>query len=212
MNRKSDLIAGFTASVLLHVLILLCVACVWPANHTTLVPALQTGESSLALTLVSTPEPVEAKPARDSPLQAVYTEPAPDETEAVIAETEQDPDTESSPEHSDSVENQRPPATSSDADMLTKGVLGDARPESEIRPYYPLGSRMRGEQGAVTLDVTVAPAGTARHIDVIRSSGYHALDQAALRAMERARFVPARQEAVPIESHATLVFRFQLTD
>ena len=96
--------------------------------------------------------------------------------------------------------------------MLTKGVLGNARPESEIRPYYPLGSRVRGEQGSATLEMTVTAAGKAEKIDVRRSSGYHALDQAALRAVERARFIPARQDAVPVESQVTLTFRFQLTD
>ena len=97
-------------------------------------------------------------------------------------------------------------------DALSKGVAGGIQMGSGIHPVYPLGSRLRGEEGVVRLQVTVSPAGKARTIAVLQSSGYPALDEAAQAAVRRARFIPARQNGKPVESELPLNFRFRLTD
>lgn len=200
MKRQIDLSVGFTASVFLHGMIMVCVACVWPANHSGIIPNFQTGESSLTLTLPASPqvdpEPVEMKSAH------------PDHEETIRTEiVEMDPD------YSEPALDENPEkAIYPDADMLTKGVTGNARSESQIRPYYPLGSRLRGEQGRVTLAVTVNQSGKAQRIEVIQSSEYRALNRAAIQAVERARFIPARHNGMPTESGTTLTFRFELVE
>jgi protein TonB len=59
-----------------------------------------------------------------------------------------------------------------------------------IRPRYPLGSRLRGEEGLVVVRAYLSPAGIVRDVDIAKSSGYPALDEAARRAVRSARFRP----------------------
>jgi TonB family protein len=95
---------------------------------------------------------------------------------------------------------------------LRQGVNGVVRMQSEIRPYYPLGARVRGEEGAVTVRVWVNSSGRARRCEVARSSGYPALDEAAVDAARRARYVSTRPGTWHAEAETTLTFRFRLTE
>ena len=54
-----------------------------------------------------------------------------------------------------------------------------------IKPEYPRISRERGEEGNVVLQVEMSSGGS-RDIKVIKSSGYHRLDKAAVNALEKA--------------------------
>ena len=98
------------------------------------------------------------------------------------------------------------------SDALSQGVSGAVRRKSEIRPYYPLGARLRGEEGTVTVRVWVTPSGRARRCEVARSSGYPVLDEAAVDAARRARYVSTRPGAWRAEAETTLTFRFRLTE
>ena len=60
-------------------------------------------------------------------------------------------------------------------------------------PNYPSISRRLGEQGKVLLRVQVAVDGTADSVVLQTSSGSSRLDQAALAAVKKWRFVPARR-------------------
>ncbi len=57
-----------------------------------------------------------------------------------------------------------------------------------VDPPYPAASRRAGESGTVLLSVVVGPNGAPTEINVERSSGYAALDQAAVAAVRRWRF------------------------
>ncbi|RPI41085.1 MAG: energy transducer TonB [Betaproteobacteria bacterium] len=61
------------------------------------------------------------------------------------------------------------------------------------RAEYPRLARRMGEQGRVMLRVFVSRAGTAEKVELQSSSGSTRLDQAALDAVARWQFVPARQ-------------------
>lgn len=61
------------------------------------------------------------------------------------------------------------------------------------RPDYPSLSRRLGEQGRVVLRVRVEPSGAASQVELQRSSGFSRLDEAALQAVRRWKFVPARR-------------------
>lgn len=77
-------------------------------------------------------------------------------------------------------------------------------------PVYPPLSRRRGEQGTVHLDLLVLADGTVGDIGLKRSSGFAALDQSALKAVARWRFVPASQGGVPLDWRYVLPVTFDL--
>lgn len=60
-----------------------------------------------------------------------------------------------------------------------------------IEPLYPLGSRLRGEEGTVRLEVQVDSRGRVTQLEVIESSGYPQLDRAAEKAVQRTPFSPS---------------------
>ncbi len=81
-----------------------------------------------------------------------------------------------------------------------------------LNPPYPPGARARGEEGRVTVRASVTASGQALSAEVVNSSGYAALDQAALNAVRRARFIPARKGWTAVASDTLLTFRFNLVD
>lgn len=77
-------------------------------------------------------------------------------------------------------------------------------------PAYPLMSRRRGEKGTVMLRVYVSAQGEAESVQVRTSSGYASLDTAALEAVRRWRFVPARQGTQPVAAFVIVPIVFSL--
>ena len=100
-----------------------------------------------------------------------------------------------------------------DADARTKGVSAVSSAESAgIRPYYPLGARLRGEQGVVKVEVCVGSNGQVLDCAIAKSSGHPALDDAALKAVKLARFISAKCQALKNRNKTVLTFRFALVD
>lgn len=80
-------------------------------------------------------------------------------------------------------------------------------------PSYPESARRREQQGTVTLRVQVAADGSVTRVEVAESSGYPALDDAAVQSVRtRWRFVPARRGGVAYESFVLVPIRFALTE
>ena len=77
-------------------------------------------------------------------------------------------------------------------------------------PVYPALSRRLGERGRVLLRVYVNADGTAREVQVRTPSGSARLDQAAKQAVERWRFVPARQGEDAVGAWVLVPISFQL--
>ena len=65
-------------------------------------------------------------------------------------------------------------------------------------PGYPPVSRRMGEQGQVLLDVLILADGSVGELKVKKTSGFRRLDSAALDAVERWRYQPARRGNTPI--------------
>ena len=84
------------------------------------------------------------------------------------------------------------------------------RPKRTIRPDYPKGARLRGEQGDVVIEMTVNAQGGVDKATVVASSGYAELDEAALRAVRSARFTPAKSGRESVASTARLTLTFKL--
>jgi protein TonB len=77
-------------------------------------------------------------------------------------------------------------------------------------PAYPPLARRMGEQGRVVLRVYVEASGQPSSVEVRTSSGFERLDQAALEAVRRWRFVPARQGERAVPAHVLVPISFNL--
>ena len=77
-------------------------------------------------------------------------------------------------------------------------------------PLYPPLSRRLGEQGKVMLRVLVNTKGAADKIELKAGSGSSRLDDAALEAVKRWRFVPARQGDQAVAAWVLIPITFSL--
>ena len=77
-------------------------------------------------------------------------------------------------------------------------------------PAYPLASKRVREEGRVVLRVRVTPAGLAESVEIRTSSGFERLDQAAIDAVKRWRFSPARRGAEAVTAYALVPILFSL--
>ncbi|MBK1680957.1 energy transducer TonB [Rhodocyclus tenuis] len=88
--------------------------------------------------------------------------------------------------------------------------MADASHLNNPAPVYPMSCRRRGEQGTVLLTVLVLADGTVGDIGIRRSSGYPDLDESALKAVSRWRFVPASRGGKPLDWRYSLPVIFNL--
>lgn len=79
-------------------------------------------------------------------------------------------------------------------------------------PRYPAVARRRGIEGTVTLDVLVSAEGLPERVAIARSSGSGLLDEAALEAVRRWRFRPARRGTEAVEGRVTVPVTFRLIE
>ncbi|HYN54090.1 MAG TPA: TonB family protein [Methylotenera sp.] len=77
-------------------------------------------------------------------------------------------------------------------------------------PDYPPLSRRLGEQGRVLLRVLVSTSGTAENVQVENSSGSNKLDQAAIQAVKKWTFIPAKQSNKAISAYVLVPVKFSL--
>jgi protein TonB len=112
-----------------------------------------------------------------------------------------------------------PPAAAASAEPLAAapaaapavvGARFDADYLHNPKPVYPAASRRIGEEGRVLLRVRVSAQGLPLSVDIRQSSGFPRLDEAARAAVERWRFVPAKQGAEAVESTVVVPLQFTL--
>jgi len=77
-------------------------------------------------------------------------------------------------------------------------------------PAYPAVARRAGQQGKVVLRVLVNASGSPDRVEIRSSSGFDRLDDAALDAVRRWRFVPARQGDTPLAAWVLVPITFTL--
>ena len=78
------------------------------------------------------------------------------------------------------------------------------------RPSYPTRAIMRGYEGSVLLDVHVLPNGEPEEVTVFKSSGHKILDNAALKAVKKWKFVPAQRGFKAVSSWVKVPIEFRL--
>lgn len=104
------------------------------------------------------------------------------------------------------------PIVSAPAPAPIKAARFDADYLQNPKPVYPPMSRRLGEEGKVVLRVRVSRDGLPLSVEVSKSSGYPRLDDAARVAVERWRFVPARQGGGPVEAAVLVPLNFTLSN
>jgi periplasmic protein TonB len=77
-------------------------------------------------------------------------------------------------------------------------------------PQYPESSRISGEQGVVLVRAMVGTSGDVTRVSLSQSSGYPALDRAAVEAVKGWKFHPASAAGIAMTSEVTVPVRFQL--
>ena len=78
-------------------------------------------------------------------------------------------------------------------------------------PRYPLIARVRGWQGTVDVGLLVLADGSVDAAQLRRSSGYGALDDAAIAVARRSRFQPPASNGLPAPLKGRIEYRFELT-
>lgn len=91
-----------------------------------------------------------------------------------------------------------PAAAYSGASPTVTPPRSDAAHLDNPRPVYPAVSRRLKEQGTVVLEVFILADGSVGDLRVKRSSGFPRLDEAALAAVRRWTYVPARRGSEPL--------------
>ena len=96
----------------------------------------------------------------------------------------------------------------------TRGSLIKAKPLylKNKPPLYPMIARRRGHEGTTVLKVEVLSSGVCGQIEIMKSSGHSMLDKAALKAVKRWKFKPARRGNMSVTFWAEIPIKFDLED
>lgn len=195
----------------------------WPTHASTLstpleAPALDVRFLSAAPAATPTQQVSRpAAPRATSPVPVRAQPPAPDARDAVSPA----PTSQATGVNADNgAANTATPASPSSAGVpdTTNAAADISPPRADAgyldnpRPGYPALSRRNGEAGRVVLRVMVDPDGAARDIEVHVSSGFPRLDQSALAAVRRWRFIPAQRGHVPVSASVLIPIIFSLKD
>ena len=82
-----------------------------------------------------------------------------------------------------------------------------------LGPEYPAESLRAKNEGAVTVQYTVSAEGKVIGTQVVKSSGFDALDQATMKAFSLCKFKPGRNnEGIPIESSVKMKFIWKIPE
>ncbi|MFN2432962.1 MAG: energy transducer TonB, partial [Gemmatimonadota bacterium] len=92
-----------------------------------------------------------------------------------------------------------------DAALVKRPVLLQRGSE----PYFPPELREQGISGSVLLNIRIGANGRAQQVQVMRSSGYEAFDEAAVAAVGTFLWDPARDASGPAETWITQAVTFR---
>lgn len=97
-------------------------------------------------------------------------------------------------------------------DVTARFPLTPPEVKKVSKPTYPEAARKREEQGTVQLVVKVLSDGHVGEVNVKKSSGSKALDEAALAEAKGWQFTPGRRGPKAVDSWVEIPVRFQLTE
>jgi protein TonB len=100
-----------------------------------------------------------------------------------------------------------PPAPAPAPKIIPASVVQYLEPPA---PEYPRLSRRNGESGRVMVRVFIDTAGLPRNVQVSSSSGFVRLDDAAVAAVQKARFRPYTENGQPTAAWTNVPINFEL--
>jgi periplasmic protein TonB len=217
-----DIIFGFCGAVVFHVLALLALRF---SMFTEAEYGIDVGLNSVEVSLVSsvssepssTPliEPIEQTPK--IPLKAEEQEMRDPEPQPVAeslppkveAKLKPEPQVTTQIQPAKKIDSKQPNSMALHSD---NGAITQIKPAylKNPPPGYPEVSRRRGEEGVVVLVALVGADGEIKELKVKESSGFEKLDQAAVMAVKKWRFQPAKMGMIDISSEVEIPIRFRL--
>ncbi len=99
-------------------------------------------------------------------------------------------------------------SVSAPAGMQLEGEVANRQILNRVKPIYPKRAKQQGWEGTVVLSFSVDANGNVFNIQVVRSSGYADLDNAAIQALQQWKFAPKPGKP---EEKGRLTVRFVLT-
>lgn len=81
----------------------------------------------------------------------------------------------------------------------------------QVKPRYPDSARRQGAEGTVVVKAYVTEQGRVDKVQVEQSTGHPDLDQAAVEAVGRWHFEPARQGRQPVAMWVSIPVKFILS-
>ena len=89
--------------------------------------------------------------------------------------------------------------------------VSPARRLGRVEPEYPPLLRQQGIEADVTVRVHLTVSGSVERVELVRSSGEPAFDEAALAAARQEHFSPETHDGVPVTTALTYSYRFRIT-
>lgn len=173
-------------------------------------------EPAVATAAHKSPKPVET-PAPQKPKPKPKPKPAPTQAPKKIAIANKTPSP-AKPTEQPVKESAQPPQTvpgkppSSATEPALVGPYGRAGYLNNPAPTYPpVAARLR-QQGVVVLKVHVRADGRPEQVQVLTSSGFDSLDQAAIKAVNQWTFIPAKRGEVATDGWVNVPLSFKLAN
>jgi len=82
----------------------------------------------------------------------------------------------------------------------------------ELKIRYPNLSKRKGEEGIVSVSIYVTEYGECTDVTITKSSGYHRLDEATIKALLNMKYYPATENEIKVNSWNDFEVIFKLTD
>lgn len=92
-----------------------------------------------------------------------------------------------------------------------KGIKSEAQLQGSLNPNYPYLSRVYNEEGQVSIKIGIDNSGKVANVTITKSSGFQRLDQAAIEAAKRGKYIAAKDENnIHIFSNLSLELDFSI--
>ncbi len=180
---------------------------------------LKKGKSSIKMTFVASRPAMASEVVQEPHVIEILEEKEPEiaplvEEEELKLPVEEKEEEKSEEKKEEKKENNQVNSEEIVADLKEKGVITDTEAERADfhKPEYPEYCRKRGQEGVVVLTIRISADATGNSIKIVKSSGYLRLDNAAVEALKRAKFVPARRMGTAVTTTKKVAFRFRLLE
>lgn len=219
--------------VLLAILVLLLhvwgfIELMQPVEQTTEAKPLVMEVSMIAISApkpsVAPPRPAPPPPEKKQPPKKLQPKPIPKKIPPVVqqkapdfAPTEQavepQPVTQTAPTQTSTVSDSKGTTTptTTNTQQFTEANFR-ANYAHNPKPEYPSIAKSRGWQGKVMLRVQVSAEGLSDAVAVETSSGHEILDEAAIEAVKKWKFIPAKRGETPVASSVIVPIIFTLRE